>query len=152
MNAAIVIPTGLRGSETGVVGVGDRARSTHTGGLFSSLGRTEEENEKIDQDIFVAKEFAKMESSSRLYRQQQSLHDVSDGHGSHAHVTFQDPKDDFENFDDDFFADADTTLDYAKKRPGDRSADAELEDMLRKGKGSTKKARGIEIQWTEVDF
>lgn len=128
-------------------------RRNASGRFFSNIGRSEEEMERIDQDIFVAKEFAKMETSSRMHRQQQSLHDVSDIRDTQSSATsFHQVKDDFENFDDDFFDDADTTLDYGKKRSAEKGADAELEDMLRKAKGSTKKARGIEIQWTEVDF
>ena len=104
-----------------------------SGNYFSSLGRSEEESERIDQDIFVATEFAKMESTSRLQRQQHAVEEVD----PHPVAAYHQMKDDFENFDDDFFDDADTTLDYGKKG---------------NTKGSTKKAKGIEIQWTEVDF
>ena len=83
----------------------------------------------MDQEMFVAKEFAKMENSARSYRQQSLQDDVD----SHQVAAFQ-MKDDFDNFDDDFFDDADTTLDYGKKG------------------SSSKKAKGIEIQWTNMDY
>jgi len=114
---------------------------------FHFKGRTKEENEA---DAFAQKEFDNLSKSLRDSRGLTLEEELKCANYIEANVG---EDDEFDEFDDDFFNDAVTTQDYGvpSQHQQEDNNDKEFGEFFDKQQPA-KKAKGIEIRWSEVEL